>query len=52
MRLFAGKSGVSYSLPVSQVFHIPLISEKIKLLIEAEIISLVPESEFFNRIGR
>jgi hypothetical protein len=28
----------------------PPISEKIKLLIEAEIISLVPESEFFNRI--
>jgi len=30
----------------------PLISEKIKLLIEAEIISLVPEPEFFNSIGK
>jgi len=27
------------------------MSEKIKLLIEAEIISLVPESEFFNSIS-
>jgi hypothetical protein len=26
------------------------MSEKIKLLMEAEIISLVPESEFFNSI--